>query len=102
MLSVHLVIIFVNNELDAQFFFIYVYFYSLDVSDNHMFIIRRINCINMIYGLCYFAYMTVLYEGLLFIQICVPDGHLHTVTYTRFRIDTVNSPDNGHIAVRNM
>jgi len=27
---------------------------------------------------------------------------LHKVTYTRCRIDTINSPDDGHIAVRNM
>ena len=32
---------------------------------------------------------------------CIPDGHLHRVTYTRC-IDTNNSPDHGHIAVRNM
>jgi len=33
---------------------------------------------------------------------CIPDGHLHRVTYTRCRIDTINSPDDGHIVVRNM
>jgi len=30
-----------------------------------------------------------------------PSGHLHRVTYTRCRIDTISSPDDGHIAVRN-
>ena len=29
-------------------------------------------------------------------------GHLYTVTYTRCRIDTINSPDDGHMAARNM
>jgi len=29
-------------------------------------------------------------------------AYYHTVTYTRCRIDTINSPDDGHIAVRNM
>ena len=38
----------------------------------------------------------------MFIQICIPDSHLHRVTYTRCRIDTINSPDDGHIAARNM
>ena len=33
---------------------------------------------------------------------CIPEGHLHRVTYTRCRIDTINSPDDVHIAVRNM
>jgi len=33
--------ILVNNQLDAQFF-LYVYFYSLHVSVNHVPIIRRI------------------------------------------------------------
>jgi len=36
------------------------------------------------------------------IQTCIPDGHLHRVTYTRCRINTTNSPDDGHMAVRNM
>ena len=31
-----------------------------------------------------------------------PEDHLHRLTYTRCRIDTINSPDDGHIAVRNM
>ena len=32
---------------------------------------------------------------------CIPDGHLHRVTYTR-RIDTINSPDDRHVAARNI
>ena len=70
LLTVHLVIIFVNNQLDAQFFFMYVYFYSLHVLDSYVSIIRRINCINTTSGICH--------------------------------IDTINSPDDGHIDVRNM
>jgi len=45
--------IFVNNQLDAQFFFIYVYFYSLHVSVSHVPIIRRINSINTTSGVCH-------------------------------------------------
>jgi len=45
--------IFVNNELEAQLFFIYVYFYSLHVSDGHVPIISRINCINTTSGICH-------------------------------------------------
>jgi len=52
-------VIFVNNQLDAQFFFMYVYFYSLHVSCSHVPIIRRINCINMTSGICHSVYMTV-------------------------------------------
>jgi len=36
------------------------------------------------------------------IQTCTPDGHLYTVTYTRCHIDTIDSPDDGHMAARNM
>ena len=36
------------------------------------------------------------------IQTCTPDGYLYRVTYTRCRIDTINSPDDGHMAARNM
>jgi len=59
----------------------YVYFYSLHVSGSHVPIIRRINCIN---------------------ATCISDGRPHRMTYTRFRIDTVNSPDDEHMATRNM
>jgi len=33
---------------------------------------------------------------------CTPNGHLYRVTYTRCRLDTNNSPDDGHMAARNM
>jgi hypothetical protein len=46
-------VFFVNNQLDAQFFFMYVYFYSLHVSGSHVPIIRRINCINKTSGICH-------------------------------------------------
>jgi len=36
------------------------------------------------------------------IQICTLNGHLYRVTYTRCRIDTINSPNDGHMAARNM
>ena len=34
--------------------------------------------------------------------ICIPDGPPYRVTYTRYGIDTVNSPDDGHMVARNM
>ena len=44
LLTMHLGIIFVNNQLEALlFFFMFVYFYSLHVSGSHVSIIRRIN-----------------------------------------------------------
>jgi len=41
-LTVHPGIILVNNQLDAQFFIMHVYFYSLHVSGSYVPIIRRI------------------------------------------------------------
>ena len=84
-------IIFVNKPTICTIF-LYVYFYFLHVSDSHIPIIRRINCINA----------TVWYAGRNEIPTCIPDGYLHRVKYTRCRIDTINSPDDGHMAVRNM
>jgi len=46
-------LIFVNNQLEAQFFIMYVYFYSLHVSGSQVPIIRRINCINTTVGICH-------------------------------------------------
>jgi len=36
------------------------------------------------------------------IYTCIPDGHLHTVTYARCRIDAIESPDDEHLVARNM
>ena len=36
------------------------------------------------------------------IQTCTPDGHLHRVTYTRYRINKIYSPDDEHRGARNM
>jgi hypothetical protein len=33
---------------------------------------------------------------------CTPDSHPHGVTNTKSRIDTLISPDDGHIVTRNM
>jgi len=35
-------------------------------------------------------------------NICIPDSHQHRVTNTKCRLDTVVSPDDGHIDDRNM
>ena len=79
----HLGIIFVNNQLDAQFFFVYIYFSSLHVSNTRVPIIRRIHCINTTSGICHSMYVTVWYTGS--IQTCVPD-----------------SPDDEHMGARNI
>jgi hypothetical protein len=52
-LTMHLGIILINNQLDAQFLFAYVYFTCLHVSRTHVLIISRINCINMTLGICH-------------------------------------------------
>ena len=36
------------------------------------------------------------------IQTRILDGHLHRVTYTRCRIDTIDSPDDEHMSARNV
>jgi len=46
--------------------------------------------------------VTVWYAGLGSTQTCIPDAHLHRVTYTRCRTDTINSPDDEHMSARNM
>jgi hypothetical protein len=46
-------IILVNDQLDAQFLFLYVYFNSLHLSSNFVLIIRRINCVNTTPAVCH-------------------------------------------------
>jgi len=36
------------------------------------------------------------------VPTCIPDGHIHRVTYTRSCIDTIDSPDDEHKVARNM
>jgi hypothetical protein len=68
LLNVHVGVILVNNQLDAQFFFMYFYLYSLHVLGSYVPIIRKINCINTTSGISHSAQMTVWCAGL----------HLHT------------------------
>jgi len=56
-IDIHPGMILVNNQLHAQFF-MYVYFYSLHVSDNNVPIIRRI-----IVSKRHLVYFTVWYAG---------------------------------------
>jgi len=40
-----------------------------------------------------------------YMSLCIDDRlviQLYRVTYTRCRIDTINSPDDGHMTARNM
>ena len=36
------------------------------------------------------------------VQTCIPDGHLRRVTYIRYRTDAIDSPDDEHMAARNV
>jgi hypothetical protein len=101
LLTVHLGIFFVNNQLDTHFFFVYGYFCSLHVSGSHVTIISRILSIHLVYVTVY-RRPFVVQVWMSLIQTYTPNGHLTRVTYTRCRIDTINSPDDGHMAARNM
>ena len=75
-------IILINNQPDASSFFVCVYFKSIHVSSTLVLIIwRRFGWNN---------------------QTSILDGHLHKVTYTRCRIDIIESPDDEHRSARNM
>jgi len=49
------------------------------------------------------VYVT-LYKRTSGVQVCTctRDDHLYRVTYSRCRIDTINSPDDKHMVARNM
>jgi hypothetical protein len=53
LLTIHLGVILVNDELDAQFLFLYVYLNSLHVSSNLMLISRINNCTNTTSSMCH-------------------------------------------------
>ena len=94
LLTVHLSIIFVNNQRDAQIFFMYVYFYSLHVSGQPC---------NASSGELIVLIRHLVYVTLFSVQVwCAGLGETNRVTYTRCSIDTINSPDDEHMGARNM
>jgi hypothetical protein len=85
LLTVPLPTIFVNNQLDAQFFFMYVYFYSLHVSGSHVPIIKRINwSIHLLYVTLYrWPFGVQVWLRLRLIQTCTPsiEGDIYQMSY---------------------
>ena len=100
LLTARLSIILFNDQLDTQFFFVYVYFSSVHVSSIQVLIIRRFSCINTISGMCHSMQVTVWYAGL--DRTSKPAYQMVRVIYTRYRIDTIASPDDEHVNDRNM
>jgi hypothetical protein len=95
--------ILVNVQLDAQFFFLYVYFNYLHVSSKH----RAHHQENQLYqqniwyaSLCV-GDRLVCRSGTTF-PTCTLDGHLHRVTHTGCCIDTIDSPNDEHEIARNL
>jgi len=94
---VHLITVFVNNQHDAQSFFLFLFIPIL-----YMF--RATKCSSSgqsVVSIRPLVYVTVC-RWTSYIQTCIPHGHLHKVTYTRGRIDTVDSPDYERLVARNM
>jgi len=96
-------LILVNDHLDAQFF--HIRLFQISMFRALILTIRRINCITMTSGtslcvrdrlVCRFGW------NCSSTQTYIPDGHLHRVTYTRCRTDTINSPDDEHVSAQNM
>ena len=91
-----------TNLTHNYFVYMYVYFNSLHVSSIQVLIIRRFNCINTISGMSLYVGDRLVRRFGRSVQTCVPDSDLHRVTYTRYRIDTIESPDDEHLNARNM
>jgi hypothetical protein len=66
--------------------------FSIHVSGNYVPIIRRNNCIYATLDICHSVQTTAWYAY----------SHPHRATNTKCRIDTLISPDDGHIVARNM
>jgi hypothetical protein len=102
LLTVHLGIILVNDQLDAQFFFLLCLFQSCTCFEQPCAHHQE----NQLYQYN-FWYMSLCLSGRLVCRsgrnfpTCILDGHLHTVTYTRSCIDTIVSPDDELSFARN-
>jgi len=91
LLTVHLITIFVKrNQLDAQFFFLYMF-----ISILYMF--RATKCSSSEESI-------VSIRPLVYVTLSKPAYHTGTyiVTYSRGRIDTIDSPDDERLFARNV
>ena len=73
-----------------------VYLFSVHVSGDYVPNIRRNNCIYATLGTCYSEWMSVWYAGY------IPDSRPYRITNTKCRINTVISPDDGHMFDRDV
>jgi len=95
LLTIHLSINLVNDQLDAQFFyFIIRLLQSSTCFEQHRAHHQEIQLYQ--YDIWY---MSLSVGDRL---VCRPDGHLHWVTFTRYHIDTVEFPDDEHLHAQNM
>ena len=99
----------VNKAKFVRDFSLYVYFFSLHVSRDYVPIIMRYNCIYMTLCTCHSVWVTGMQEHMLLhtrhsstIWSCIPDSNPYRITSNKCRINTVVSPDDGHIVARNM
>ena len=99
----NITIILVNNQPDTQFFSVQVYF------NFPLFIATPCSSSGeSVVSIRHLVYVTLLGDRLVCrsgrksFPTCIPDGHLNSVTYTRCRIDTTDSPDDEHGVAINM
>ena len=87
-----------HDKINIKFSY-YIYFFSRHVSADYVPIIRRNNCIYATFCTCYSVWMTGIEDSR---PPCVSESHRYRITSTKCRINTVVSPDDGHIVTRNM
>jgi 3-deoxy-D-arabino-heptulosonate 7-phosphate (DAHP) synthase class II len=93
---VHLGSVLINNQLDAQLFF-RMYLFQFSTCFEHLCAHRQENRINTVSRICH-SYV----GDRLACMLHAKRSHTHRVTYTRCRIDTIDSPDDEHRGARNM
>jgi len=86
-----------TNEIHQILKFILFYSSPLHVSDGLSVHHQESKTVHTASGICHTDSADSLLAG-----TSTPNGHLYRLIYTRSRIDTINSPDDGHMAARNM
>ena len=98
-MNVHLGIILISNQLDAQFL-LYIFLFQFSTCSEQLCAHHQESQLYQ-----YIWYTSRCVGGLPVcrsVPTCIPDGRLHRVTYTRCCIDSIDSPDDEHWATRNM
>jgi len=92
----------VNDQLDSQLFSVYLFQFSTCFDQPRVHHLENQFYQYKIWYMSFCVDDRFVFMSERNFPTCTRNGHRHRVTYTRCRIDTIDSPDDEHEVARNM